>query len=86
MANTMDKNYDQFRASLLYCNKCGKAMPVRERLLLVLPDGELYDYLCQGCGSSVGSKTEKASSKVAPVKGQGLPKLPPSAGKQRRTK
>ena len=35
-------------------------MPVREKLLLVLPDGELYDYTCQGCNSSVGSKTEKA--------------------------
>ncbi len=39
-------------------------MPVRERLLLILPDGELYDYTCQGCGSSLGSKTERAS-KVA---------------------
>ncbi len=37
-------------------------MPVRERLLLVLPDGELYDYLCQGCGGSVGSKTERATA------------------------
>jgi hypothetical protein len=35
-------------------------MPVRQRLLLVLPDGELYDYTCQRCNSSVGSKTEKA--------------------------
>jgi hypothetical protein len=37
-------------------------MPVRERLLLVLPDGELYDYTCQGCGGSVGSKTERATA------------------------
>jgi len=35
-------------------------MPVRQRLLLVLPEGELYDYTCQKCNSSVGSKTEKA--------------------------
>jgi len=54
------EQFDQFNASLLYCNKCGRAMPVRERLLLVLPDGELYDYTCQGCNSSLGSKTEKA--------------------------
>ncbi|MGH7887439.1 MAG: hypothetical protein ACREPG_06215, partial [Candidatus Binatia bacterium] len=47
---------------LLYCNKCGRAMPVRQRLLLVLPDGELYDYTCQACNSSVGSKTEKAGA------------------------
>jgi hypothetical protein len=56
----MEGSFDQFHASLLYCNKCGRAMPVRERLLLVLPDGELYDYTCQGCNSSIGSKTEKA--------------------------
>jgi hypothetical protein len=56
----MAQSFDQFNASLLYCNKCGQAMPVRERLLLVLPDGELYDYTCQRCNSSVGSKTEKA--------------------------
>ena len=58
----MQKSFDQFNAALLYCNKCGRAMPVRQRLLLVLPDGELYDYLCQGCGGSIGSKTERISS------------------------
>jgi predicted SprT family Zn-dependent metalloprotease len=56
----MAESYGQFNASLLYCNKCGQAMPVRQRLLLVLPDGELYDYTCQKCNNSVGSKTEKA--------------------------
>ena len=56
----MASTFDQLNAALLYCNKCGRAMPVRQRLLLVLPDGELYDYTCQGCNSSVGSKTEKA--------------------------
>ena len=58
----MEQSFDQFNASLLYCNKCGRAMPVRQRLLLVLPDGELYDYTCQVCNTSVGSKTEKAAS------------------------
>ena len=43
-------------------------MPVRERLLLVLPDGELYDYTCQGCNSSVGSKTERVGLKQAMAK------------------
>jgi hypothetical protein len=56
----MEQTFDQFKASLLYCGQCRRAMPVRERLLLVLPDGELYDYTCQGCNSSVGSKTERA--------------------------
>jgi hypothetical protein len=59
----MEQSFDQFNAALLYCNQCRRAMPVRERLLLVLPDGELYDYTCQGCNSSVGSKTERVRLK-----------------------
>ena len=57
----MEKSFDQLQASLLYCNQCGRAMPVRQRMLLILPDGELYDYLCLGCGDSIGSKTERQS-------------------------
>jgi len=56
----MAKSFDQLQASLLYCNRCGRAMPVRQRLLLVLPDGELHDYLCQRCGASLGEKRESA--------------------------
>jgi hypothetical protein len=51
--------YDSFRASLLYCSKCRQATPTRERLLLVLPAGNLYEYLCAQCGTSTGSKTEQ---------------------------
>ena len=61
----MEPTFNQFNATLLYCNNCRKAMPVRERLLLVLPDGELYDYTCQGCNASLGSKTDK--SRPAPA-------------------
>ena len=68
----MEQSFDQFNAALLYCNKCGRAMPVRQRLLLVLPDGELYDYTCQACNSSVGSKTEKAG--IDPAARSGRPK------------
>ena len=48
------QQFENFTASSLYCEKCKTAMPVRERLLLVLPDREIFDYLCTGCGSSVG--------------------------------
>lgn len=48
--------FKSLRASSLYCQKCKEAMPVRERLLLVLPDKEIYDYLCTGCASSVGQR------------------------------
>jgi len=31
-------------------------MPVVEKLLLVLPDGYLYEYICKGCGEVIGDK------------------------------
>lgn len=53
--------YDSFNASLLYCATCRQATPTRQRLLLVLPSGNLYEYLCAHCGTSTGSKTESSS-------------------------
>jgi hypothetical protein len=50
------ESFEDFQASELYCNRCRAAQPVRDRLLLVLPDGELHEYLCTVCGSSVGSR------------------------------
>ena len=40
-------------------------MPVRERLLLVLPDKEIFDYLCTGCASSVGQREVTAGEKMS---------------------
>ena len=51
------QTFEEFQASSLFCGRCQTARPVRERLLLVLPDGELYEYLCAACGSSVGKRT-----------------------------
>jgi hypothetical protein len=56
--------FENFTASSLYCDKCKATMPVRERLLLVLPDKELYDYLCTGCASSVGSREVTTGEKM----------------------
>jgi hypothetical protein len=53
------EQFKSFRASALYCPTCREATPVRERLLLILPDGNLYEYRCVRCGTSTGSKTEK---------------------------
>ena len=58
------QQFENFTASSLYCEKCKAAMPVRERLLLILPDKEVYDYLCTGCGSSVGSREVTAGEKL----------------------
>ncbi len=51
--------FKELEASTLFCLKCKEAVPVREKLLLVLTDGDKYDYLCTQCGSPVGSKTTK---------------------------
>lgn len=50
------QQFETLRASSLYCRKCAKAMPVRERLLLVLPEKEIFDYLCTTCGESLGQR------------------------------
>ena len=50
--------YDQFEASELFCPRCRRAVPVRKRLLLILPDGDKYEYLCAQCSSSLGTKME----------------------------
>jgi uncharacterized Zn finger protein len=57
------KQYEDLQATYLYCNNCGGSMPVRQRLLLILPDGELYDYRCLQCGAVVGEKKTKLSPK-----------------------
>lgn len=58
------QQFESLTASSLYCDKCKAAMPVRERLLLILPDKELFDYLCTECGSSVGQREVTAGEKL----------------------
>lgn len=53
---------DQFRslnATLLFCPNCKEATPARERLLLVLPSGNKYEYRCAYCGTSTGEKIDQ---------------------------
>jgi len=56
--------FDEFQASVLFCNRCRAPRPVRERLLLVLPDGELNEYMCAACGASVGTRKVTAAPSV----------------------
>ena len=55
-------SFQEFEATSLYCAKCKAAVPVRKKLLLVLPEGDEYEYLCSYCSSSVGTKIDKNSS------------------------
>lgn len=50
------ESFQELKASVLFCSHCRAPRPVRERLLLVLPDGELNDYQCTACGTSIGSR------------------------------
>ena len=50
------ETYKDFDATELFCPKCKKAVPVRKRLLLILSNGDKYDYSCVFCGTSVGDK------------------------------
>ena len=58
------EEFKNFEATTLFCARCKRATPVRKRLLLILPEGEKYEYLCSLCGSSVGDKLEKGERKV----------------------
>jgi hypothetical protein len=62
---TPPEQFEDFQASVLFCARCQAAQPVRERLLLVLPDGELNEYLCAACGASVGSRRVAAARPLA---------------------
>lgn len=50
--------FGEFEATSLFCARCRRATPVRKKLLLVLPTGNKYDYVCAECGTAVGGKTD----------------------------
>lgn len=55
-----EAQFDQFEATELYCPKCGQAVAVRKSLLLILPEGDKYEYRCQRCGTTVGDKIDRS--------------------------
>jgi len=57
-----EAEFDQLEAMELYCPKCRMAVPVRKFLLLVLPEGDKYEYRCQYCGTTVGDKLDKGGA------------------------
>ncbi|MDY6789782.1 MAG: cytoplasmic protein [Thermodesulfobacteriota bacterium] len=56
--------FKEFDATELYCPKCKRAVPVRKRLLLVLPEGDKYEYLCAICLEPIGSKIDKKKQEI----------------------
>lgn len=80
------ESFDQMEASLLFCPKCREATPVRKRLLLVLSEGEKFDYVCARCGTISGDKIERpAPNPPAPPPRAWPPALPPRMLRGRRS-
>lgn len=74
----MSQQFGAFTASEIYCPKCQRSQPVRERLLLVLLNGELHEFLCARCGTSLGKRT------VTGPKVQAAAPRPPQRSPQRK--
>lgn len=51
-------HFEDFEATELFCPTCRRATPVRKKLLIILPDGNKYEYLCSVCAGSVGEKMD----------------------------
>ena len=51
-------SFEEFEATSLFCPRCRRATPARKKLLLVLPSGTKYDYVCSECGTAVGAKMD----------------------------
>ncbi len=54
----MQEAYGELEAQTLFCPRCRRAVAVRKKLLLILPTGTKYDYVCQVCGAPVGAKLD----------------------------
>lgn len=52
-------SFERMEATLLACPQCRRAVRVRKRLLLVLPQGDKYLYICPDCGSTCGETIER---------------------------
>ncbi len=57
--NRQESDFNELEATELYCGECRQAVPVRKSLLLVLPEGDKYEYRCQYCGAKVGDKIDR---------------------------
>jgi hypothetical protein len=58
---TQPDSFGEFDATSLFGPRCRRATPTRRKLLLVLPSGNKYDYVCAECGTAVGGKTDNDS-------------------------
>ena len=53
------RQFRELEATLLLCPRSQVAVPLRKRLLLVLPEGDKFEYVCSRCAATCGSKIER---------------------------
>jgi hypothetical protein len=73
----VSETFRDFEATSLFCARCGRATPVRKKLLLVLPTGKKYDYTCSVCGAAVGGKTDNDTTDFYTTAPRGVPRAKP---------
>jgi len=80
-------SFGEFEATSLFCPTCRRATRTRRKLLLVLPGGSKYDYVCAECGTAVGGKTDNDSSEfnrtLGPMRPGTIPPPPPDRRRPR---
>ena len=62
-----DGSFQEFEATELFCSNCQKLVPVRKKMLLVLAEGDQYDYSCTVCGERVGGKMDKKKGNLGKI-------------------
>jgi hypothetical protein len=55
----MQPKQPEWEAAELFCPKCKQPRRVKKRMLLVLAQGDKYDYICSVCGEVIGAKLDK---------------------------
>jgi len=75
MARERDQ-FEEFEATSLFCPRCRRATATRKKLLLVLPGGSKYDYVCAECGTAVGGKTDNDPTTFRATLRPGIPARP----------
>jgi len=65
MRTNRTEMFKEFDATELYCPRCKRAVPVRKRLLLILKEGDKYEYLCAFCSESVGMKIDRHEKPIS---------------------
>ena len=72
-------SFGEFEATSLFCPRCRRATATRRKLLLVLPSGNKYDYVCAECGTAVGAKMDNDPTefhRTIPLSPRRLPPRP----------